>query len=165
MVGFLSSPPGFAFAKVFSRFGYPPPGVPFIHAHASQAQRFSRWLVSWSARVRFQFGCYRSWCPLSHAHASQAQTVDDWLPAVHVFSSSVRVLPFLEPLPSFSASPCTSTFFPALRINPRRTLASIINHQSRGVNHEEGVGWSIVSFDVVVLNIRIFDPLPDFLMS
>ena len=40
-------------------------------------------------------------------------SVAGWYPAVQVFSSPVRVLPFMEPLPSFSAFPCTSTFCPA----------------------------------------------------
>ena len=152
---------------------------PFTHAHASQVQRFSRRLVSCSARVYFQSGCYLLWCFITHSHASQAQRFSRWLvsrSARFLFLSSV--LPFLEPLPFYSALLYISTFCLALcltvgpRINPYQRHLSP-NHQSSIINHQpsitrcqsRGVDWSIASLAAFVMNSNIFDPLPDFLVS
>ena len=51
----------------------------FTHAHASQARRFSHWLVSCSACACFQLGCYLFWCSIIHARASQAHRSSRWL--------------------------------------------------------------------------------------
>ena len=56
------------------------------------------------------------WCSIAHAHcvpSTELQSLAGILQCTF-FSSPVRVLPFVEPLPLFSAFPCTSTFCPAL---------------------------------------------------
>ena len=102
-------------ARVCCQFGCHLFWCLFTHAHASQAQIFSCWLVSCSARVFFQFGCYIFCAPLrTPMRPKHRALATGWYPAVHAFSSSVRMLPCLEPLPLYSALPCISIFCLAL---------------------------------------------------
>ena len=125
-------------ARVCFQFGCYFLWCSITHAYASQAQRFSRWLVSCSARFLFLN---------SDVTFSGAPSPVFCVALYHCFLLSTL----------FDSKPTGTP--------TRGTLASISNHQSSIINHQSrGVGWSIASFAVVVLISSISDPLPDFLM-
>ena len=126
----------FVVAYIFCRFGHPRSGVALAHAHASQAPRFSRRLVSCSARVWFflDVTCLVLHYPRS-LRPKHRHSVAGWYPAVRVF-------PFPSSGATFSGAPsfvlCVPLhrrFLPSglvtvvPRITPTRGQSSIINHE------------------------------------